>query len=160
MPFPRVEEIIEIFKAQCRGKGWKIYGKDDVVDTGKECHHFVWAQHLHPKTFKKVMTNHHFPVREKESYRIVNVSYIAWISPEPISEKILEIYLEVPDLVRRAAVYDVSSIYRDKLVCLRMNETDSVVFQEFERLLREKYKIKIVPLHRSQQTTSKIQTIA
>ena len=72
---------------------------------------------------------------------MVSVSYIAWISPETINENVFYAFSEDPDLSREIALYDVSPLCEGKSVCLRVNETNSAVFQEFERFLAEKYGI-------------------
>ncbi len=43
-------------------------------------------------------------IKEELSYRTVNVSYLAWISPKSIAEKILDDFLEGPDLSKKVAI--------------------------------------------------------
>jgi len=156
MFFPKVWDLIEGFKIHCDRKGWKLCGNEDIVDTGREYHYFVWTRHIYPSTFKKVVMNPYFPVREGTSYKMVNVSFIAWISPVSISEKVLEIFLETPGLSRKAAIYDTSPLYKGEPMCLRMNETNSIVFQEFERFLTEKYRITFKSLSKPRTAISSV----
>lgn len=142
MFFPRVWELIERFKVQCDRKGWKICGSEDVINVREAYHYFIWTRQTHPSTFRRVIgSNTRIPIREGTSYRLVSPSYTAWISSEAIAKEALEVFPETPGLSRRVAIYDISPVYKGKFVCLRMNKTDSAVFQEFEKFLSEEFKI-------------------
>jgi len=154
--FPRVWELIEGFKLQCGRRGWKVCQNEDLVDVGGEYHHLIWARHIYPDTFRKVVMNPHASVREGAYYRTVRVSYAAWISPESIAEKILDAFLEGPDLPRKVAIYDISPVYTGDRVCLRMNRTNSIVFREFERFLNEEYSISFRPIYELLQPSQNI----
>jgi len=155
--FPKVWELIETFKAQCSRKGWKVPENEDVVDVRGECHHLIWTQHIYPNTFGKVAKKSCVAIREGISYRMVNVSYTAWISPEAIAEKIPHVLLEDPDLSSKVAVYDVSPVYKGELVCLKMNRTGSIVFKEFEKFLAEEYSICFKPIHETFRSPRTVQ---
>ena len=156
MSFPRVWELLGQFKTRCGGKGWKIFPDEDVVNTGNEYHYFAWTPHIRPKTLQKVIKNPQTPIRDGLSYRMVSLSYIAWVSPETINEDVLEVFSEVSDRSRKTALYDVSPLYEGKTVCLRVNETSSNVFHEFEMFLTEKYGVSFKPLHKPQATVSSV----
>ena len=53
---------------------------------------------------------------------------------------------EAPNLSRTVALYDLSGAYSKEPTCLKLNETKSVVLQEFERFLNAEYGIKLTPL--------------
>ena len=109
MFFPSIWELIERFKAQCDGKGWKICGNEDLIKVGNEYHYFVWSLRTHPSTFRRVINlDRRIPIREDKPIKLVSLSYMVWISPSPISEEALEIFSETPDLSRKVAVYDMS----------------------------------------------------
>lgn len=145
--FPSVWEFIERFKLKCHKKGWEVFENEDLVDVDGECHRFIWVRHVSPNTFKKVVTNPSVLVKKGASFRTVNVSYVAWISPESIAERILDSLLDAPGLLRKVAVYDVSPVYRGEPVCLKINNTESIVFQEFERFLDKEHMIRVEPIY-------------
>lgn len=43
---------------------------------------------------------------------------------------------------------DLDQAYAVRGICLKLNETDSVVFQEFERFLNREYKIELRPIYK------------
>lgn len=148
--FPRVWELIERFKDWCRSRGWRTREREDLVEAGGKYHNFLWAQSVNPSTFKTIVSS---PLRcalqEGVSYRVVDISYVAWVLPDTLPEDASRLVTEKSDLSRRVAIYDLSRTYAGEPVCLRLNETDSVVFQEFERFLNREYRVKVRPIHRS-----------
>jgi len=46
---------------------------------------------------------------------------------------------EMPDITKRVAIYDVSFILTGRHECQKLNETNSVVFAEFEQFLKTEY---------------------
>ncbi len=143
LSIPKVWELLNRFKGQCESKGWKTSEDGDWVKKGDEYHNFLWTRTVHPSTFEKVATNNRCAIRNGISYQIVDVSYTAWVFPETPSEELMQIVTENPELTRRNAIYDLSFAYAGKPVCLRLNETDSTVFREFERFLTKKCGVKI-----------------
>jgi len=73
---------------------------------------------------------------------------MAWVLPEAPSESITRIVVKSPQLSRRIAIYDLSEVYAGKPICLRQNETKSVVFHEFEKFLAIEYDIKLWPIYK------------
>jgi len=146
-PFPNVWDIVEKFKRRCKNKGWEICEYEDLVNAGGEYHHLIWTRHVYPSTFKRVAMNPYQSVREGDSYKRVNIAYLAWISQESVSEGTLEILLKNQSLLRKIALYDISPIYKGQPTCLKVNETESPVFQEFERFLK-RYRISFRPMYK------------
>jgi hypothetical protein len=145
LDIPKVWELLKHFKGQCQSKGWKTSEYGDLVKKGNEYHNFLWTRTVHPSTFEKVAMSRRCAIREGVSYQVVDVSYTAWVFPETPPEKLMQIVTENPELSRRIAIYDLSWAYAGKLVCLKLNETDSTVFKEFERFLEKKCGVKIQP---------------
>lgn len=56
--------------------------------------------------------------------------------------------MENPELSKRTAIYDLSWVYEGKLICLKLNETDSIVFREFERFLEERWGVELIPAYK------------
>ena len=89
-------------------------------------------------------------IREGQSYRVVDVSYTAWVFEQPPSKELIEKLLADPELSKRTAMYDLSGLSQGKTLCLKLNETSSKAFEEFERFLKEKYGITTRPLYEPQ----------
>jgi len=142
--FPKVWDLICRFKEYCRPKGWNVYENEDLIEVENQYHGLIWVSRLHPSTFKSVVTKPLCPIQEGISYRTVRLAYMAWVLPQTPSTIIWELVKEAPSLSRRIALYDLSQIYRGKSTCLKMNKTRSIVLQEFERFLNEKYGVNLV----------------
>ncbi|NIR87956.1 hypothetical protein GWO13_10565 [Candidatus Bathyarchaeota archaeon] len=143
LSIPKVWELLKRFKGQCQSKGWKTSEHEDWVKKGGEYHNFLWRRTVHPSTFEKVAMSRRCAIRKGISYQVVDVSYTAWVFPETPPEKLMQIVTENPDLSRRIAIYDLSWAYAGKPLCLKLNETDSKVFEEFERFLEEDWGVEI-----------------
>jgi hypothetical protein len=77
---------------------------------------------------------------------VVKVTYTAWLFPESPSEVLVQTVANDPELSRRIAIYDLSNVYAGESVCLKLNETESKVFQEFENFLERKWGVKLKPV--------------
>lgn len=142
---PAIWDLIRRFKSQCRSMGWWVSPYDDIVCVGGEYHNFICTKRVYPKTFKIIALNNVYPLRENDIYyRLINVSYRAWVIQEKPPEDVYLILAENRDLREHTAIYDLSEATSDKPTCIKMNETKSVVFQEFERFLREECRINLV----------------
>ena len=145
---PKVWELLDGFKGQCQLRGWKTSEHEDWVKIGDEYHNFLWTQTVHPSTFEKIAVNHKCAVRKGVSYQVVDVSYTAWLFPQSPPEGLVQTVKENPELSRRTAIYDLSWIYTGKPLCLKLNKTKSMVFQEFERFLEEKWGVEVKPVQK------------
>lgn len=142
---PVIWDLIKQFKRQCKLMGWWASLYEDIVYADGEYHNFFCAKKVYPKTFRVISLSSLYPVRENDMiYRLVSVSYVAWILQEKPPEDIFKMLDEDQRMRRRVAVYDLSEAYSEKPVCIRLNETNSVVFREFERFLKEEYNINLV----------------
>lgn len=149
LDFPKIWELLKSFKDQCQSRGWKTSGFEDWVKTDDEYHNFLWIRTVHPSTFEKVAAKHKCVIRKDISYHIVDVSYTAWLFPQTPSKKLVETVANNPELSKRTAIYDLSWAYAGKPVCLKINQTDSTVFQEFERFLTDECGVEVKPVHTS-----------
>jgi len=146
---PKVWELIDLFKGQCQLKGWKTSEHEDWVKTGdEEYHNFLWIQTVHPSTFEKIAVNHKCAIRKGVSYQVVEISYTAWLFPQSPPENLTQRVKENPELSRRTAIYDLSLVYAGKPLCLKLNETDSMVFKEFEKFLEAELEVEVKPVHK------------
>jgi hypothetical protein len=142
----RVWEILKKFKDVCRGRGWKTSESEDWVETGDKYNNFLWARDIHPSSFKRIASNRKCIVQEGLAYRVVEASYTAWLFSETPSEALVKTVFENPDFSERIALYDLSPMLEGKNLCVKLNNTDSPVFEEFERFLRSELKVKFKPL--------------
>jgi hypothetical protein len=146
MKMPRVWEILKKFKDACRVRGWKTSESEDWVETNDEYNSFLWARDIHPSSFKRIVSSRKCVIQEGLSYRVVDASYTAWLFSETPSDILVKTVFENPDFSERVALYDLSPLLEGKNLCVRLNHTDSPVFQEFERFLQNELKVKLKPL--------------
>jgi hypothetical protein len=143
---PRVWEILKKFKDVCRGRGWKTSESEDWIEINDKYNSFLWARNIHPSSFKRIASNRKCIVREGLSYRVVEASYTAWLFSETPSEILVKTVFENPDFYERIALYDLSPLLEGKNLCVKLNHTDSPVFEEFEHFLRNELKVKLKPI--------------
>lgn len=146
MKTPKVWEILKKFKDFCKFHGWKTSESYDWVEINDKYHNFLWTSNVHPSSFKSIVTNRKCVVREGLSYRVVEASYTAWLFSETPSKTLVETIFENPDFSKGIALYDLSPLVKGKNLCVKLNHTDSPVFQEFENFLKNELKVKLKPL--------------
>jgi hypothetical protein len=142
MAIPKVWDIVHSFKCECESKGWKISEHEDWVRTDDEYHNFLWSRTVRPATLRKIAYEHKCAIRQGVSYKVVDVAYTAWLFSEAPSEELLHTFAEGSELSKRTALYDLSEADSAKPTCLRLNQTDSKVFREFESFLEQKWGIR------------------
>lgn len=142
---PKIYTIMEKFKNFCRFHGWKTSESEDWIEVSKKYHNFLLARAIPLSSFQKIVSNQKCVVREGLSYRVVEASYTAWLFSEPISEAFVKTISEDSTLSGKVALYDLSPLSEEKKVCIKMNNTDSPVFEEFERFLRDELKVTFRP---------------
>lgn len=142
---PMVWEILKKFKEACRFRGWQISENEDWVETDDHYHNFLLTKDVHPSSFQKIVKNGKCIVQEGLSYRVVDASYTAWLFSETPSESLVKTVFENPDFSGRIALYDMSPLLEGKNLCVKLNNTGSHVFQEFERFLKSEFKVKLKP---------------
>jgi len=146
MKMPRVWEILKKFKDFCKFRGWRTSESEDWIEIDDNYHSFLWTKDIHPSSFKRIVSNRKCIVREGLSYRVVDASYTAWLFSETPSKTLVKMIFENPEFYGKIALYDLTPLFEGKNLCIKLNHTDSPVFQEFERFLRNELKIKLKPL--------------
>ncbi len=152
-------DILEKFKELCKFHGWKTSETEDWVEISNEYHTFLLTRAIHPSSFKNIAANRKCVIREGLSYRVVEAAYTAWLFSETPPDDIANVIFCSPDFSKRIALYDLSPIFEGKKLCIKINHTESPVFQEFENFLKKELKVKIKP-HRVQSSESEDCTIA
>jgi hypothetical protein len=67
---------------------------------------------------------------------------MAWIleeTPRPMAWKLVK---KTPCLSKRVAIYTVNRAFNGMIDCLKLNETENIVLDEFEKFLKREYGIK------------------
>ncbi len=152
---PRIWELLRNFKELCCRKGWKISDFEDIVKINDEYHDLIGARTIHPSTFNRIVSNRKRAVPEGKSYRVIDVAYTAWVFQQQPSEQLIETLAVNSELSKKTALYDLSEVYQGKPLCLKLNETDSPVFDEFEKFLKETYGVEMKPLYEPRTTEPK-----
>jgi len=160
MRMSRVWEILRKFKDVCSFHGWRTSESEDWIKIGDEYHSFLWARDVHPSSFKRIVSNRKCVVREGLSYHIVEASYTAWLFSETPSEALVKTVFENPDFSERIAIYDLSSLLKGKSTCVKLNNTNSPVFKEFEHFLRDQMKVKLKSLSEANKGEFTLKEIA
>lgn len=128
-------DFIERFKDVCRARGWKVLEQEDIVCEGGRYHQIILLHQIHFETFRRVTLNPHRFIREGELLNMINVSYVAWVSQGAIPNEALDFLAAESRLLSRVALYDLSPLREGRKLCLKINETGSAVFREFENFL-------------------------
>ena len=146
MKMPRVWEILNKFKTVCNFHGWRTSESEDWIKIDDEYHSFLLARGIHLSSFRRIVSNRKCIIHEGLSYRVVDASYTAWLFSESPSDAVIKTVFDNPDFSGRVALYDLSLVLKGEKVCVKLNNTDSPVFQEFEHFLRDKLKVKLKSL--------------
>ena len=129
----------------CKLRGWKTSESENWIEVDAKYHNFILTRDVHPASFKRIAANRKCVIREGVSYHVVDASYTAWLFSEPPSKALVKTVFENSDFSRRMALYDLSPLLEGKNLCVKLNYTDSPVFQEFENFLKGELKVKIKP---------------
>jgi hypothetical protein len=142
---PRTWELIAEFIEHCKTRRWKTLERDDLVKIGDKNHHFLWTQTISPNTFEKISKAHKIAARiGKRSYRVIDIAYTAWLFSGPVSSELYRMVKEQPEFTRTIAIYDISKAHLATPTVIKLNETDSEVFREFEYFSQNRWNLKYV----------------
>ena len=141
----KIFEILSSFKRFCRIQGWRTSESEDWVELNDDYHNFLWTRNVTPYSFKTIISNRKCVVRKGLSYSVVEPSHLAWLFSEVPSEDLLRTVLQNPDFSKRIAIFDFSPLLNGTNRCIKLNNTDSPVFQEFEVFLKNELKVKVEP---------------
>lgn len=143
MKMSKVWEILQKFKDMCRFRGWKTSESEDWIEFEDKYHDFLWARDVHLSSFKSIVSNRKCVVQEGLSYHVVEASYTAWLFSEAPSETLVKTIFDNQNFSKRIALYDLSPLLEGKNQMVKLNYTDSPVFQEFESFLKNELKVKV-----------------
>ena len=146
MKTPTIWDILNKFKDACNSHGWRTCKSEDWIKIDGEYHTFLWTKDIHPSSFARIASNRKCITHEGLSYRVVDASYTAWLFSESPPETIIKTVFDNPEFSGRIALYDLSFMVKGEKVCIKLNRTDSPVFQEFEQFLKDELNVKLKPL--------------
>lgn len=146
MKISRISEIIGKFKRFCNRQGWESSQNYDWIEADGGYHNFLWAREVSPESFRRIVAKKKCVVREGLSYRTEEAAYTAWLFPETPPKCLIKTVRENPDYSKRIALYDLSQVTGSKNLCVKLNNTDSSVFHEFENFLRTELNLKVKPI--------------
>jgi len=129
----------------CECRGWRTSENEDWIKVDDRYHNFLWAMDIRSTSFKRIVANRKCVVQEGLSYRVVEAAYTAWLFSKAPSEDLVRTVLENPEFYGRIALYDLSPLLDGKNMCVKVNNTDSPVFQEFESFLQDELKVRVEP---------------
>ena len=152
----KVWEILDKFKFFCGRFGWKTSEGEDWVEMEDDYHNFLLARDVHPSSFKRITLDKKCVVQEGTSYRVVEAAYTAWLFSETPSEELVSTICENPAFSKSIALYDFSQVAKGKNLCVKLNDTGSCVFREFESFLQSEMKVRVEPLPRLLSQRAKI----
>jgi hypothetical protein len=143
---PKIWDLVNKFEEWVvEEKGWNINRFYDLIEVEDEYYKFYWTRDFHPQTFKKILARQSCSLGEHLSYKTVRPSYMAWILYEAPSISIWKIIKETPKFSRKVALYDLSEAFKGEPNCLKLNETETPVLEEFEMFLNREYGINLKP---------------
>jgi len=163
MRMPKIWEILESFKTSCKSRGWRASDHEDWVEADSKYHNFLSTREITLSSFKRIVTNGKCVIREATSYKVVKTSYSAWLFSETPSEAVTKTICENPDFCSKIALYDLGPLLDGKNLCTRLNQTDSLVFKEFESFLQNQFGVKfepLMPLSSSEEKSSDCAVVA
>ena len=70
---------------------------------------------------------------------------MVWILNETPSPMMWKLVKETPCLSKKVAIYDLSEAVSGRFNCLKLNETENPVLEEFDKFLTREYAIKFKP---------------
>ncbi len=147
LSIPKIWELLQDFKDRCKSRGWETSEHEDWIKTNDDYHNLLWIRTVHPSTFEKVALNQKCAIRQGLSYHVVDVSYTAWLLPQPPPRELIQRVLDNPELSSKTAIYDLSWASEGKPVCVKLNMTESQVFREFENFLEDRCGVELKPAH-------------
>jgi hypothetical protein len=146
MRVSKIWEILDHFKRFCRLRGWKTSVNEDWVELNHDYHNFLWTRNVAHASFKAIISNMKCVVQKGLSYSVVEPSHLAWLFSEVPQQDIIRTVLDSPEFSRRIAIYDLSHLLEGKNLCTKLNNTDSLVFHEFETFLKSELKVRVESL--------------
>ena len=145
MNMSRIWEVLTNFKRFCRLRGWRASENEDWVELNDDYHNFLSTRNVSPASFKAIIANRKCVVHKGLLYTVVEPSHLAWLFSEAPQENLYSSILKNPDFSRHIAIYDLSPMLEGKNTCVKLNNTDSPVFHEFETFLWSELKVTVEP---------------
>ena len=126
-----VRKILEAFRERYRDE-WEAEKSGQWFKVGNFYHVFVWFKSITPQTFRSMAYLHKVSIRDGDSWRVEDASFMAFISTGGLGEKVCEALKADLKTYEHCVCYDL-----EKRVKIGM--ASSPVFKRFEEFLKSKY---------------------
>jgi len=136
---PTPLSLVERFFEHCREMGWTTGEFSDFVKHGEKYYCFVWVKSSYQGRIPEILMDNRSSILEEGGYGVRNLNYKALIFREPPPPSLINALARDSQLSKRVAVYDLSPLYEGEEVCRCLNETETLVYREFEDFLRKRY---------------------
>jgi hypothetical protein len=136
-----LSELLRHFKTECLTKGWKASETEEWIKADDGYHAlFCTSPSVNIYSLTKIAERSKCLVIEGGAYRVVDAAYTAWLLPEPsehIQQELVRAISKNPQLAKRTALYCFQTANTGILECSARNVTDSKVFKQFEKFLKD-----------------------
>jgi hypothetical protein len=143
-------ELLRLFKTECLTKGWEASETEEWIKADGGYHAlFCTRPSVNIYSLTKIAERSKCLVVEGGAYRVVDAAYTAWLLPEPsehMQQELVQAVAKNPKIAKRTALYCFQMSNMGILECSARNVTDSKVFKQFEKFLKDKIGINLKPL--------------
>jgi hypothetical protein len=144
-----LSELLRLFKTECLTKGWETSETEEWIKADDGYHAlFCTRPSTNIYSLTKIAERSKCLVIEGGAYRVADAAYTAWLLPEPsehMQKELVRAIAKNPQLAKRTALYFFLKANAGALECLAVNGTDSKVFRQFEKFLKDKIGINLKP---------------
>jgi len=135
-PLPSMLNLLDRFMSHCRKKGWSVGEYQDFVEKDGEYRVFFFIKRIFPR-LREIFTEDKWSIFEENSHKSSSVKYRAFIFEEKPPNELVKTLKEDPTLSRNIAIYYLSQLNNDQIICEAWNSTGDSVFDEFEEFLKK-----------------------
>jgi len=143
---PTPLSLVEGFFQHCREMGWITGEFLDFVKHEDKYYCFVWVKSSYQGRIPEILMDDRSSILEEGGYGVRRLHFKALIFQEPPPSSVVSAVAGNSELSDRVAIYDLSPLYKGEEVCKCLNETGTLVYQEFEDFLRKRYCATLVSL--------------
>jgi CRISPR/Cas system-associated endonuclease/helicase Cas3 len=129
----------------CRKKGWSVGEYQDFVEKDGEYRVFFLIKNIFPR-LREIFTDDKWSIFEETSQKTRSVKYRAFIFEEKPPNELVKILKEDSALSGNVAIYYLSQLTNDEIICEAWNATGDSVFEEFEEFLKKDLRTNLKPM--------------
>jgi len=118
---------------------WKASNDGSWFKMREEYHAFIWCHHMTPATFKSLVDSKRVSLSNGDSWSVQKVDYMAVICTSGLTRELIETAKSKRQALNRVTLYDLNN-------ACKMGRTVSPVFQEFEKFMRNEFRLEFKPV--------------